>query len=93
MAGQPSDVDVEILHQLELVRRDVGTMNQRLGELVSAERYTLEQANQNEKIVSVAERVTTLERARETMRHMIASAFVLPLLVAVVFYLITQNGA
>lgn len=93
MSGQPSDVDIEILHQLELVRRDLGAVSQRLGELVTAERYTLEQAHQNDKISQVVERVTALERGRETLRHMLVSAFVFPLLVALVLYLVTRNGA
>lgn len=91
MPDQPN-VNAEVLHQLELVRRDLARVETRLGELVSNERYTIEHGNMLEKHAKLESRVTDLEKGKETMRHILLSAFVFPLVIAFIFYVL-QSGA
>lgn len=83
------NVNAEVLHQLELVRRDLSRVEARLGELVSTERYTIERDNQAKDITKLEARVTDLEKGKETMRHVVLSAFLFPLLVAFIFYVLS----
>lgn len=90
MPDQP-DANAAVLHQLELVRRDLARVETRLGELVSTERYTIERDNQAKDIARIESRVTDLEKGKEAMRHIMLSAFLFPLLIAFIFYVL-QSG-
>jgi hypothetical protein len=91
MPDQP-DANAAVLHQLELVRRDLARVETRLGELVSTERYTIEQDQQARDIARVEAKVIDMEKRQETTRHAIVTAFLFPLLIAFIFYVL-QNGA
>jgi hypothetical protein len=91
MPDQP-DVNAEVLHQIELVRRDLAHISARVSELVSTERYTIEREALIKDVARIETRVTDLEKGRENMRHIVLSAFLFPLLVAFIFYVL-QNGA
>ena len=78
MADQP-DVNAAVLHQLELVRRDLARVEVRLGELVSTERYTIEHDVQARDIAKLETRVTDLEKDKERGRHVLVSSFLFPL--------------
>lgn len=91
MADQP-DVNAEVLHQLELVRRDLAQLSIRVSELVSNERYTIEHDVQARDITKLENRVTDLEKGKEAMRHIVLSAFLFPLLIAFIFYVLTSGS-
>jgi DNA-binding TFAR19-related protein (PDSD5 family) len=86
------DVNAAVLHQLELVRRDLARVETRLGELVSTERYTIEHDVQTRDLAKLESRVTDLEKGKETMRHIVLSAFLFPLLIAFIFYVLTSGA-
>lgn len=83
---------VQVSHQLDLLRRDVSRVETRLSELVSLERYTTEHAVQERDHAKLEARVGELEKARSTMINMILSSFVFPLIIAVVAYVLANNG-
>lgn len=83
----------DVMHALELVRRDVQLVDKTVKELVSLERYTIEHEAQQKEIARIEKRVDDLDKAREVMRHLIMSSFLFPLAVAVIFYLIQNSGA
>jgi hypothetical protein len=87
-----TDTNAEVLHQLELVRRDLKQLSTRVGELVSTERYTIEHDVMAREIARVESRVVDLEKGKEANRHILLSAFVFPLLIAFIFYVLQSGG-
>lgn len=87
-----SGANAEILHGLELVRRDLARVENRLGELVSTERYVIEQDQQARDIARVEAKVNDMEKRQETTRHLIVSAFLFPLLIGFIFYVLQSGG-
>jgi phage FluMu protein gp41 len=82
----------EVLHSLDLLRRDMARVENRLGELVSLERYTTEHAVQERDHAKLEARVAKLEEARATMINMILSSFVFPLVIAIVAYFLSTGS-
>lgn len=91
MSDQPGDVS-EVLHQLELVRRDLARVENGLDKLVSTERYGIERDVMVKDLARIESKVDALEKGKETMRHIVVSAFLFPLLIAFIFYVL-QSGA
>jgi hypothetical protein len=83
----------EVQHQNKMLADDVARVSRSVDALVSIERYTIEQGNQDRDHEELKTRVTELERARETTRHMLLSSFLFPLIIAVGVYLLTSAGA
>lgn len=83
---------VQISHQVDLLRRDMARVENRLGELVSLEKYTTEHAVQERDHARLEARVNRLEEQRATMFNMILSSFVFPLIIAVVAYVLASSG-
>lgn len=82
----------DVLHALDLLRRDVSRVDATVAKLVSMERYTIEHEAQQKEISRIEQQVLNLDKAREAMRHMILSSFLFPLAVALVYYLISSTG-
>ena len=87
---EPSISDV--LHAVDLLRRDVSQVDATVTKLVSMERYAAEHEAQQKDIARIEQQVSNLDKARETMRHMIMSSFLFPLAVALIFYLISSSS-
>lgn len=83
----------DVMHAIELLRRDTLRIDGTVNKLVSLERYTIEHEAQQKEITRIEKRVDELDKAREMMRHLIMSSFLFPLAVAVIFYLIQNSGA
>lgn len=82
----------ELLHQLELIRRDLARVENRLGELVSNERYTIELGQIKKDQDRIEARVADMEQKRETQKHMIMSSFLFPLLIAFITYVLLHGS-
>lgn len=91
----PEQQDVglsDVLHGLDLLRRDVSRVDDAVSKLVSMERYLIEHEVQQQAIARVEARLDANDKRSETMRHMILSAFLFPLAIAVIVYIITTTG-
>lgn len=84
--------NAEVLHHLELVRRDLAQLSTRVGELVSTERYTLEHGMLLKELERLDSRVTEMERKRETQKHLMLSSFLFPLLIAFITYIMLSGA-
>jgi len=89
----PDQGDIgDVIHRLDLIQHDLNAVRQRVGELVSTEKYTIEHDMQQRDLARVETRIENLERKSETSRHLLLSAFVFPLAIAVILYLLIPGG-
>lgn len=90
----PEQGDIsDVIHRLDLIQHDLNTVRQRVGELVSTERYTIEHDTQQRDLARIEAKVAEQEKRSETMRHMVLSSFLFPLAIAVILYLIQSGGS
>ena len=89
----PDQGDIgDVIHRLDLIQHDLNTVRQRVGELVSTERYTIEHDTQQRDLARLEAKLTDQERKSETLRHLVLSSFLFPLAIAVILYLIKPGG-
>jgi len=90
----PDQGDIsDVIHRLDLIQHDLNTVRQRVGELVSTERYTIEHDTQQRDLARLEAKITDQEKRGETLRHMVLSSFLFPLAIAVILYLIQSGGS
>lgn len=82
----------DVLHAVDLLRRDVSRVDDAVSKLVSMERYLIEHEVQQQAIARVEARLDANDKKSETMRHMILSSFLFPLAIAVIIYMITTTS-
>ena len=82
----------DVLHGLDLLRRDVSRVDEAVSKLVSMERYQIEHEVQQKEIERLGARLDANDKKSETMRHMILSSFLFPLAIAVIIYMITMTS-